>query len=102
MQVSDDSKRNVYRGRVVYMFAYDLAYDMKRDRLGNLLGQHLEDFSITPSKRTPKQLFFYRPQMIRLPAGQLDIDGKTVQIQRSVKVFNIGAISIQFSIPFEV
>jgi hypothetical protein len=102
MQVREEPKRDIYRGRVVYMFAYDLAYDMKRDRLGNLLGQHLEDFSITPSKRTPRQLFFYRPQMIRLPAGQLDIDGKTIEIQRSIKVFNIGAISIQISIPFEV
>jgi len=102
MHTHQDSEKKIYSGRVAYMFAYDLAYDMRRDRLGNLLGQHLEDFSITPSKRTPKQLFFYRPQMVRLPSPQLNIDGKTVQMQRSVKVFNIGAISIQYSIPFEV
>jgi hypothetical protein len=93
---------NIYSGRVVYIFAFDIAYDMKRDRISELLGNRLEEFSIGPSKRSPKQMFFYRPQMLKLPEQKLKIFGKDVNIQQTIKIFNIGAVSIQLTVPFEV
>ena len=36
-------------------------------QLGTLLGQPVAQFQMDASKRAPRQLFFYRPQMVRLP-----------------------------------
>jgi hypothetical protein len=87
---------------VVYIYAFDIAYDMKRRPIAELFGEPLQNYSIGPSKRSPKQLFFYQPQMATLPAEQHQINGKAVRIQRSIKVFNVGAISIQLRVPFQV
>ena len=92
-----------YRGEVAYIYAYDLAYDMKRQRVDRILSQPTRDYLIVPSKRGPKQMFFYRPAVAEFPpeTGQL-ADGREVLIRRSVKLFDIGAISIQARIPFDV
>jgi hypothetical protein len=92
----------LYRGQVVYTYAFDIAYDMKRQPITELLGQPIQNYSIGPNKRSPKQLFFYRPQMVNLPQEQRLINNKTVPVQRSIKIFNVGAISIQIRVPFEV
>ena len=84
------------------MYAFDIAYDMKRQPITELFGCSAKSYSLNTGKRSPKQLFFYRPQMFDLPAREFRLDGKSVSVQRSVKVFNVGAISIQFRIPFEV
>jgi len=98
----ENQKEPAYRGEVVYIYAFDIAYDMKRQPVAKLLGESLQNYSIGPSKRSPKQLFFYQPQMATLPAEQRQINGKAVRIQRSIKVFNVGAISIQLRVPFQV
>jgi hypothetical protein len=92
-----------YRGEVAYIYAYDLAYDMKRQRVDHILSQPTRDYLIAPNKRSPRQMFFYRPAVAEFPpeTGQL-ADGREVLIRRSVKLFDIGAISIQVRIPFDV
>ena len=91
-----------YKGEVVYLYAFDLAYDMKREPISELLGQPVLEYLIGPSKRSPKTVFFYRPQMIRLPAEHRTGPHGTVEIEQTVKVFSVGAISIQLRVPFEV
>ena len=56
-----------YAGEVVYIYAFDVAYDMTRQPVRELLGQPVAQFVVDASKRSPRQLFFYRPQMVRLP-----------------------------------
>ena len=56
-----------YHGEVAYIYSYDLAYDMKREPIGSLLGQKLEEYGIGPSRRSPRNVMFYRPLMIVLP-----------------------------------
>src|SRR6478736_2981276 len=56
-----------YKGEVVYIYAFDMAYDMTRQPVRELLGQPVAQFVVDASKRSPKHLFFYRPQMVRLP-----------------------------------
>ncbi|MBN2455539.1 MAG: hypothetical protein JXB29_03230, partial [Sedimentisphaerales bacterium] len=100
--VDENQTDLMYCGEVVYIYAFDIAYDMKRQPVSELLGQPLQNYSIGPSKRSPKQLFFYSPQMAKLPSQERQVNDKTVQIQQSIKVFNIGAISIQIRVPFQV
>src|ERR1017187_4553447 len=56
-----------YTGEVVYIYAFDVAYDTARKPIRELLGQPVAQFAVDASKRSPRQLFFYRPQMVRLP-----------------------------------
>jgi hypothetical protein len=92
----------MYRGEVVYIFAFDLAYDMSREQIKQLLGVPLKEYSIEPDKRSPKQLFFYRPQMAELPEKMRKVGSAQVPVRVSVKLFNVGAVSIQIHVPFEV
>lgn len=91
-----------YRGEVVYLFAFDLAYEMQRRPVSTLLGQPVAEFMVDASKRAPRQLFFYRPQMVRLPPMERIGPGGPVRVQRTVKILPVGAISIAVSVPFEV
>ena len=88
-------------GEIVYIFAFDLAYDMKRERITTLLGQPVKEYLIEPDKRSPKQLFFYRPQMVELPLQTRKVGEKSVAVRTSVKIFNVGAVSIRIRVPFE-
>ncbi len=90
-----------YRGEVVYIFAYDVAYEMTRQPVRELLGQPVAQFAVDASKRSPKHLFFYRPQMIRLPPLERIGPHGAVRIERVVKLLPVGAISITVRVPFE-
>ncbi|HET6428828.1 MAG TPA: hypothetical protein VFJ30_10485 [Phycisphaerae bacterium] len=97
-----ETRPRSYRGTMAYIYAFDLAYDMRREPLERLLGRPMQEYSIGLSKRNPRRLFFYRPQMVVLPPERRRTDCGTVEIQRSVKLFSVGALSIQVRVPFEV
>jgi hypothetical protein len=97
-----------YCGYILYLYAFDIAYEMARGPLTTLLGQPVAQFQMDATKRAPRQLFFYRPQVVRLTPlerlspGGLGPDGGIVRIERQVKLFSVGAISITFKVPFAV
>src|SRR6478736_8879603 len=91
-----------YSGEVVYVYAYDVAYEMTRQPVRELLGQPVAQFVMDASKRSPRQLFFYRPQMVRLPALERIGPHGPVRVERTVKLLPVGAISIACRVPFEV
>jgi hypothetical protein len=91
-----------YVGKVVYMYAFDAAYEMSRQPVRELLGQPVAQFSVDASKRSPRHLFFYRPQMVRLPLMErIGVNGGRLRLERTVKLLPVGAISITISVPFE-
>jgi hypothetical protein len=93
----------LYHGEVAYVYAYDLAYDMKRHTIDRILSQPTREYFVSPSKRSPRHMFFYCPLVADFPSQTKQLaDGQVVQIKRSVKLFNIGAISIQARVPFAV
>src|SRR5438105_12188302 len=91
-----------YTGEVVYIYAFDVAYEMVRQPVRELLGQPVAQFVVDASKRSPKHLFFYRPQMVRLPPLERIGPGGPLRIERVVKLLPVGAISITIRVPFEV
>ena len=98
------SARNVkqYVGEVVYLFAFDVAYDMSRRPLRELLGQPVAQFAVDASKRSPRHLFFYKPQIVRLtPLERIGPHGP-VRVERAIKILPVGAISITVRVPFAV
>src|SRR5947209_8674193 len=91
-----------YRGEVVYMYAYDVAYEMTRQPVRELLGQAVAQFVVDSSKRSPRHLFFYRPQMVRLPPFERLGSNGPVRMDRVVKLLPVGALSITIRVPFKV
>jgi len=61
----------------------------------------VQEYSVGPGKRGPKQLFFYRPRMVSLPPEKRQSSRGTFEIRRNIKIFNVGAVSIQVRVPFE-
>lgn len=99
--VSSGNSAAVFSGKVVYVYAFDIAYEIRTEHVLTLLGKPLQEYAIGPSKRNPKYYFFYRPGLARLDAATVSVNGKLVPSHWDVKVFGIGAISIEVSIPFE-
>jgi hypothetical protein len=96
------SKARGYRGEVVYIYAFDVAYEMIRRPVSELLGQPVAQFVVDASKRSPRHLFFYRPQMVRLPALERIGPAGPLRVERVVKLLPVGALSITIRVPFEV
>src|ERR1043166_6081692 len=95
-------KVKLYTGEVVYIYAFDVAYDMTRQPIRELLGQPVAQFAVDASKRSPKQLFFYKPQMVRLPPMERIGPHGPVRVERTIKLLPVGAISISVRVPFAV
>lgn len=91
-----------YTGEAVYIYAFDVAYEMIRAPIRELLGQPVAQFVVDVSKRTPRQLFFYRAQMVRLPPLERLGPNGPVRVERSIKLLPVGAISITVRVPFDV
>ena len=91
-----------YTGEVVYLHAFDLAYDTTRQPIRELLGQPVAQFAVDASKRSPRQLFFYKPQMVRLPPMERIGPLGPVRVERVIKLLPVGAISITVRVPFAV
>ena len=49
-------RRNRYVGEVVYMFAFDVAYEMTRQPVRELLGQPVAQYVVDSSKRNPRRI----------------------------------------------
>src|SRR5438105_658343 len=96
------AKVKQYTGEVVYIYAFDLAYDMTREPVRELLGQPVAQFVVDASKRSPRHLFFYKPQMVRLPPLERIGPHGPVRVDRAIKLLPVGALSITIRVPFEV
>ena len=91
-----------YTGEVVYIYAFDVAYDTARKPIPALLGQPVAQFAVDASKRSPRQLFFYKPQMVRLsPMERIGPLGP-VRVEYAIKLLPVGAVSITVRVPFAV
>ncbi|MEW6158081.1 MAG: hypothetical protein AB1813_11650 [Verrucomicrobiota bacterium] len=91
-----------YTGEVVYIYAYDVAYEMDRKPVPEILGQPVAQFAVDASKRSPKQLFFYRPQMVRIPPLERIGPHGPLRVHPVIKLLPVGAISITVRVPFAV
>lgn len=91
-----------YTGEVVYLYAYDIAYEIGREPIRQLLGQPVSEFNVDPSRRNPRHVVFFKPHMVKLPPVTRTGPHGTVTVLRTVKFLAVGAISISLRVPFAV
>lgn len=89
-------------GHVAYLCAFDVAYDIRRPPPKRLLGAELVPLRIEGGKRVPRQLLFDRPLAATLPPSERNGPAGPVRIERSVRLINVGALSVTLRIPFQV
>ncbi len=94
------SRPNSYTGEVVYIYAFDVAYEMTRRPVKELLGQPVAQFEVDTSHRSPRQLFFYKAQTVRLPPVERIGPRGPVRVERAIKLLPVGAISVTIRVPF--
>jgi hypothetical protein len=94
--------RKRYVGEVVYLYAFDVAYEMTREPVREVLGQPVQAMELDADKRTPRHPFLFKPQMVRLPPVERQGADGSVRLERTVKMLPVGALSITVRIPFEV
>ena len=90
-----------YTGEVVYLYAYDVAYEITGE-VPTLLGQPGRQFAAAATRRMPKDPFFYQPQMFPLPDLPPAVPRAFGPARGTVKLFPVGAFSIAVHVPFEV
>ena len=100
--VSTGEHARRYRGQVVYLYAFDMAYDMKREPITTLLGQPVTTYAPLQDKRSPRELFFHQPRVVRLPEARWETPWGDAAVQRTVKLFAVGALSVSVCVPYEV
>jgi hypothetical protein len=88
-------------GHVTWLYAFDIAHDMRREPLKTLLGHPVEPWVQSNDHRVPRQSFFHRPQIVRLPPqkGRLP-GGATASFERTIKLLPVGVLSIAITAPF--
>jgi len=91
-----------YSGEVVYIYSFDVAYDMPRVTIDKLMGQQVAEFVVDSSKRSPRYLFMHRPQMVRLPPMERIGPAGPMRMSRTIKLLPVGAVSITVRVPFQV
>lgn len=90
------------KGEVVFLFAFDIAYEMHREPVREVLGQPVVQFSLDAGRRSPKHLLFHQPAVVQMPVRERPGPGGNVRVLTSIKLLSIGAISISVRVPFEV
>lgn len=93
---------NRIKGQVVYFYAIDVAYDMVRTPIRSVLGHPVAAVSPSTERRAPREEFFYKPMTVKLPAQEGQAPWGRVSIQRELRLFTVGAISIRCTVAFEV
>jgi hypothetical protein len=97
---TDTATSPPYRGEVAFLYAFDIAYDLKSEP-ASLLGQPMRRFAADTGDRGPRQGFFFRPMMVTLPDIELPGSAGAITFSRNVKLFPIGAVSVALRARFE-
>lgn len=90
------------RGEAVFLFAYDIAYELDREPVPTLFGLPVSQYSMDTSRRSPRDLLFYKPRLVRLPPQERLGPHGPVRVEREVKFLPIGALSVRIRVPFAV
>jgi len=87
---------------VVYIYAFDVAYEMIRQPVGELLGQPVAQFAVDASKRSLATCSSTARKWSACRRLERIGPGGPMRVERGIKLLPVGAISITMRVPFEV
>lgn len=86
------------KGEVVWFYAFDVANEIHRERVEEVLAEKPAPFVLRRDHTTPRDVPFHQPLSVE-PALKLDIAGSPARVQ--VRVYEVGVVSIAIRIAFE-
>jgi len=90
------------KGTVVYLYAFDVANEIRTSQVREVLSHKPFPFQIRVGSTAPRDVPIYRPLTIGLQplAGESNVG--PVTLKPFVKVFDVGVISISYEVAFDV
>lgn len=93
----------MFKGHVTWLYAFDIAHDMRREPLQTVLGRRVEPWLQASDHRVPRQSFFHRPQIVHLPPVESVLPGGgSATLERTLKILPVGGLSLAFTAPVQV
>jgi hypothetical protein len=89
------------RGEVVYYFVYDLGARVSLERVQRVLDEVPEFPAISVQKAAPRYVELPRPLLARFNPIELETTIGPRKVEAVAKIFDIGAVGIQFRVPFQ-
>lgn len=89
------------KGKVVYYFAFDVAREISTSAIGTVLSEKPLPFEIQLGPSAPKDLRIYQPRSVTLPVSPASSNVGAVNLKTTVRVFDVGVLSISFEVGFD-
>lgn len=89
-------------GRVVYLYAFDVANEIRTGEIRVVLSEKPFPFEIRVGQTVPKDVPLYKPLTIALRPEETTTNVGRVTVKPFVKVFDVGVLSISFEVAFRV
>ena len=89
------------KGKVVYLFAFDVAGEIRTSEVTSVLGMKPRPLDIQLGPGAPRDLRFYLPLTVTLPVEPCASSVGPISLKAAVKVFDVGVLSISFETPFD-
>ncbi len=90
------------KGTVVYLYAFDVANEIRTSEVRELLSEKPFPFQIRVGGTVPRDVRIYTPLTIALRPEEVDSNVGRVTLKPYVKVFDVGVLSISYEVAFEV
>ncbi|MBL0318129.1 MAG: hypothetical protein IPP74_02320 [Alphaproteobacteria bacterium] len=88
------------KGEVIYLYAFDVANEIKTDEIKDVLANRVAPFEIRTDHTSPKDMPMYKP--LSLEPSQPVSDWGGQEIFPRIRIYDIGVISIAIHVPFVV
>lgn len=90
------------KGTVVYLYAFDVAGEIRTSQVRELLSEKPFPFQIRVGRTVPRDVRIYTPLTIALRPEEAESNVGRVTLKPFVKVFDVGVLSISYEVTFEV
>jgi len=89
------------KGKVVYFFAFDVAQEIRTSEIATVLSEKPLPLEIQVGPAAPRDLRMYKPQSVALPAQSCASNVGPITLKPTVRVFDVGVLSISFEVAFD-
>jgi hypothetical protein len=86
------------KGEVVWYYAFDVANEIHRERVEEVLAEKPAPFTIRRDHTTPRDVPFHQPLSVE-PSLKLCVGGSAARVQ--VRIYEVGVVSIAIRIGFD-
>jgi hypothetical protein len=88
------------KGEVIYLYAFDVANEIRKPRVGEILSEKPFPFEIRQDRTLPKDVPLYRPLAIEPPPLSPLLFGATVRLL--IRAYDFGVVTVMMRAAFEV